>query len=476
LDSTVSCIFSSMSELVESFSGIRGIYNKSLTCEIAQKYAQAFLRLLDTKQFSNKPILLARDTRASSGILAQAFKGIFICEGRGVIDLGVASIPASQHSVRHFKAAGGVYITASHNPPEYNGWKFLDASGAVLRPSDAKQVIKFAQGPIPESKDGETGITYDKSEESVGAYIDFLASIVGDSGIKSIKEKKFTIIFDAGGGSAIKYIQPFAEKFGIKAVGVNCQEGEFNRPIEPTVENLTHLKSALKSSGADFALGFDADGDRAEMVLPDGEMVSGQYLVAMVVDSVLSSIKDARSQTVVFNDASSDLLSAVAKKHGARVLEVETGETNIVRAMKDLQSMVGGEGSTGGGIVSPQTCRDALLSSIIIVRHLTKTGKTVKQLIDSYPKFYTVFAKVSINPDFQIRSKIENFFAGNKSVKISKTGDEAGGIKIRHSGGAWLWLRQSKTEPSVMRVYADSKDEARAKELLEIGVKLVKGL
>ena len=148
----------------------------------------------------------------------------------------------------------------------------------------------------------------------------------------------------------------------------------------------------------------------------------------------------------------------------------------MVRAMRDAQSPVGGEGSVGGGIVAPHTCRDALLSSIIIVRHLAKMHKTIQQVIDAYPKFYTIFAKVYIKPDSKIRAKIEKFFITDKSMNISKTGDETGGIKMRYSDGSWLWFRQSKTEPSTIRVYADSQDETRAKELLRKGVEIVKGI
>ncbi len=165
------------------------------------------------------------------------------------------------------------------------------------------------------------------------------------------------------------------------------------------------------------------------------------------------------------------MVSAVAQKYGASTKEVEVGEVNVVDAMQELGSAVGGEGSSSGGIIAPQTCRDGLLACLIIVRHLTKTGQSLEAMLQTYPRFYTLNRKVAIPENSKIRNFLKNYFANISGAQITTTGDETGGFKIRFEDGAWLWFRQSKTEAGCMRVYAESKNEARAEELLALGVR-----
>lgn len=458
-----------MSGLVESFSGIRGVYGQSLTQELAERYAAAFVCWLQSKQGNSAPkVIVGRDTRASSKELANAFVAVFVAAGCEVVEVGVCSTPATEHAVRHFGCAGGVMITGSHNPPEHNGWKFLRADGAILSANDAELVIRYArEKKSPPQSAG--GTIRNAEREAVDAYLDFIAAVVGEEGMRAIQSKGFNLVFDCGGGAIIPIIKSAVLRFGIGGVLVNDTPGIFNRQIEPTPESLLGIVPKLQAAGADFAIGFDCDADRAEIVLPDGTMVSGQHLLALAVESVLSEHPDPASQVVVVTDATSDLVAEVAHRHGARIQEVEVGEVNVVDAMQKLGSAVGGEGSSSGGIIAPQTCRDGLLAFLIIVRHLANTGQSIASLLQTYPRFYTVNRKADILEFSNIRNFLKNYFAHITGAQITTTGGETGGFKIRFQDGAWLWFRQSKTEAGCMRVYAESKNELRAYELLERG-------
>lgn len=459
-----------MEKLAESFSGVRGTYPTPLSRAVAYAYAFSFMQFLGLHEHGNNTLVIGRDTRASGMAIVQAFAGFFVSEGWEVFDIGESSTPATEQAVRHFGAAGGVMITASHNPPEQNGWKLLSRAGSVLSASDMQWVIDRARQSdgLQKSPYVETGMIYDKTEESREAYARFVSTIVGEKHKQAIKNRGFKIIFDCGGGAVIPYIKPVCALFGITPICINAEPGFFGRSIEPTKESLANVPAIIKEHTADFAIAFDADADRAEIMLANGECVSGHHIVALLVDEILS---DTHAKApVVVNDATSDLVSLVAKKHGIKTIEVEVGESNVVSEMNKIGSKVGGEGSSGGGIVAPQMCRDGLLACLIIVRHLTRMHADISKVLFSYPAFYTVKQNCTIEPKPDIRKFLKKYFLSLEKVEITQTGDEQGGLKIRFKDGAWVWFRQSRTEPSIFRVLAESKNEARAKELLALGV------
>jgi len=459
-----------MDALVESFSGVRGIYGESLTDRHARQYAHAFLHWLHADQrIQNPVIIIARDTRPSGKALRDVFVQVLRGAGVQIVDIGISSTPATENAVRHFQADAGIMLTASHNPPEYNGWKLLRADGAIVGAGDAQEIISYARDEVtmPETAGGSV---VERADENIDAYVSFVASIVGDDALKAMQNAHIKLLFDCAGGAIIPCIKKAVEKAGIDAVYVNDELGVFNRAIEPTAQSLAPLVPRIGESGALFAVGFDADADRAEFVLPSGEIVSGQHALAVAVDEILSSTDNPESQTVVVNDATSDLVHEIAKKHNAQIHEVETGEVNVVDEMQKHQSLVGGEGSSGGSIISPQTCRDGLLSCLIIVRHIVKNGTTLERVLQNYPRFYTLNQKVKTRPKPNFRNLLESVFSADSSVvALQKTGDETGGLKVRYKDG-WVWFRRSKTEPGLVRVYAESPDEIRARALLDQAV------
>ncbi|MBN2111894.1 hypothetical protein JW707_02215, partial [Candidatus Woesearchaeota archaeon] len=341
--------------LVESFSGTRGIFKEDLGDRLIRNYTRAYAGLLKKKK-KRKAVMVGMDTRPSSAHIKEEMKKVFLEEGFDVIDVGFNTTPAIQLGVREFKAGGGVVISASHNEPEYNGWKFLSEKGSLLAPEEAEEVIRNRKKEIKPSN-GQRGKSVDKSTELREIYVKFVLDTVGEEGIEAIRKANLKVVVDPNGGAARVVIKDILEKTGVDAVYKNMNLGVFNRLIEPNEKSLAYLAFYVEDLKADLGAGWDCDGDRVELVLPNksefvkrnGKMLSGQYILALLVEDVLSEYK-GKHRVVVTNDATSNVVTEIAKKHNATVTEVEVGEINVVEKMDELKAPVGGEGSSSGGI------------------------------------------------------------------------------------------------------------------------------
>ncbi|MBW2992700.1 hypothetical protein KY345_05780 [Candidatus Woesearchaeota archaeon] len=452
--------------LAESFSGIRGIYKEDLDEDTAKHYAKAYSKFL-LKNTGKPLIIIGRDTRPSSEKLKDAMIEILL-QDCDVIDIGINTTPAIEFAVRHFKADGGIIITASHNEPEYNGWKFLQKNGSILEPDDSKEVIDtYRKIPNIEKKEfrgklEETNIT----EE----YINSVLEIIGEEGINKIKESSLKVVVDPNGGTAAVVIKQLLEKCNIEIIEMNMDLGIFKRKIEPNPETLVKVSEKVKETEADLGAGWDCDADRVELVDNKGDLISGQYVLAFAVKEIFS--KFMKDKTIVINDATSNLIKEIAKKENAEIEEVEVGETNVVKKMYELDSPIGGEGSNGGVIIPPARCREGILTLLIILKLLARTKKSLSELYEEMPKYFTPATKLKCSPENQIkiRELIENKFKA-ENYKIQKTGDETGGLKIIIDDKSWIYFRASKTEAGLYRIMADSDDEDKAKDLLARGIK-----
>lgn len=456
--------------LIESFSGIRGIYGKELNADVAMRYSFCYSEFLK-KRNKTPVIVVGTDTRASREELKNA-----VIEGLNtdVIDIGIAATPAVEFAVRHFKADGGVIITASHNEPEWNGFKFLDSDGAVLRPKDAKEVISKFDSIRKIDKtdffmdylaDGKVKVKKIIKQNVEKEYFEFLIGIIGKTNIEKIKKSKLKVIIDPNGGAA--YIaKKFLEKVGVEVIGVNMEAGIFKRVIEPNESSLSYLKKRIADKKADLAAGFDCDGDRIGIIARSG-FLSGHYALALIVDEILNKRSDS---PIVINDATSGVVKEVAKKHNVEFEEVEVGEINVVDTMEILGSAVGGEGSSSGVIIPPSKCRDGILTLLMILSIIAKKQKPLEKIIEEYPKYCTLTDKAKFNPKEhdKIKIKIKEHYL-KKGHKIQETGGISGGLKIVIDETSFLWFRASKTEGDVFRIMADSKDELKARSLLKEG-------
>ncbi|MEE9525164.1 MAG: hypothetical protein V3V78_00985 [Candidatus Woesearchaeota archaeon] len=479
--------------LTESFSGIRGLFNKDLTRKVVENYALAYSNFL--KKLNKKPLLiLGMDTRPSSPIIKEDMKKIFLSQGIDVYDVGFNTTPAIQHGVRHYKAQGGVIISASHNEPIWNGWKFLRSTGSVLRPEEIQEVINNSKAPGTQTtKESDSspkkqeirGTSEEHGSELRKSYVDFVLNQIGEKGIIAIQNANFKVVVDPNGGAASTVIKDLLAKLNVKMIGKNMPLGVFNRLVEPNEKSLAYLAYYVEDLEADIGAGWDCDGDRVELVIPNsskfskerGRMLSGQYILALIVEAVLSEY-EGMNRIVVTNDATSDLIKEVAKKHDARTVEVEVGEINVVEKMKELNAPVGGEGSSSGGIVPPSECRDGILSLIQILHLMAKRKQKVTGILEEFPAYYNSRVDIKCDPDSvpKMRAKLEQYWQNQSFIKeIRKTGDSTGGLKIirelEKHGPGWIWYRASKTEKGVFRIITDAQSKLYADKLLAMGEK-----
>jgi len=450
--------------LVESFSGIRGIYGTELNEEVIIKYANSYNQWLVLKKKTPK-IIVGRDTRPSGpDVFNHLIKGLNDCE---IIDVGVLPTAAIENAVRAFGCDGGIIITASHNEPIYNGFKFLDFDGAVLRPDDIDFIINRVHQIKKVVITSKKNNIINKRDEAIKEYKKFLKNIIKTEKI----DNDYKVLVDPNGGTGSISKEIF-EEFKIKCEFINMEEGKFFRLVEPNETSLKYLVNEIKRRNCQFAIGFDCDADRAEIVLDDGSLVSGNDILALLTEEILTNSKE-NQKTVVVNDATSYLVKEIALKYAAKWIEVEVGEINVTDKMIETKAQIAGEGSNGGVIIPPARCRDGILTFILLMKLIKSKNKSLKELIKELPKYHYIKEKVKLKEDFiKLRNKVKEYYIKN-GFEILETGDYTGGLKAIKDN-SWIWFRQSKTEDKVLRIIADSKNRNVSLGLIEEAKNLLK--
>lgn len=447
-------------DLVESFSGIRGIYGKGLSEELLRKYLFAYFKVFPK---ARERFLIAGDTRPSTSALKEA--ALDVLKGGEIVDAGIIPIEAAELAVLKFACQGGLYISASHNEPEYNGWKMLKEDGAILYAEQAEKVISLAHAKIEAEQTSEVKTIQRKEKEARRKYVDYVLEKLGPESVKEIQKANLKVLFDPNGGSSIGILKILAQELNLEADFVNDKPGVFGRMVEPKEESLAYLKEYFKAKDYAFAAGFDADADRVEFMTKEG-LVNGNYVLALASDALLQGTK---SQVVVTNDVTSYLVRDVIAKHQAVIKEVEVGETNVVSEMEKHNSIIGGEGSNGGVIMPPIKCRDGIMTTCLFLKQIAEKGKSLLDILKEYPKYFSSHNKVACEPEqaLLIKQKLEDYYE-KKGFLIKKTGNETGGLKAELDKNSYIWFRLSKTEPGCFRVYAETDtNQEKANNLAE---------
>jgi len=454
--------------LVESFSGIRGIYDDGLDEKVAARYAFSYLSLLKLKNKNSVKIVIGTDTRNSKDILKNAVIEVLDCE---IIEIGIASTPMVEFAVRYFNADGGIIITASHNEPYWNGFKFLDKDGAVLRPKDMDWVIRKYKElkklqQIKNNKNKTQKKIIKRYNEINQAYTGYVLNFLTREDKNKIKNSKIRVIIDPNGGTGI-IAKSILERLNVKVHAINMKSGIFNRTIEPNEDSLLYLTNDVREKKYDFAAGFDCDADRVEVVTSKG-LVSGNILLALIADEILSK---AKNKIIVVNDATSSVVKKIAKRHKAKYIETQVGEANVVDKIYSLNAPVGGEGSSSGVIIPPSRCRDGILTLIYLLKVVASNNKNLNELIKTLPQYY--YIKKNIKIDSKKYEKInENLklYYIKKNYKIKESG--AGSLKIFLNDNEFIWFRISKTEADILRIIIDSPNKKKAELLMKEAVNL----
>jgi len=443
--------------LIKSISGIRGTIGgkpgTSLTPIDVVKYTAAFGQWAMSS--GNKKIVIGRDGRMSGPMIAELVAQTLVSLGAEVIDLGLSTTPTVEFEVVAENAAGGIIITASHNPKEWNALKLLNEKGEFISAAVGAKVLEDAdKDNIQFSTVDQAGIRILKTDHA-SAHLDAIVShpLVDIALVASRKPK---IVIDAINSSGAIFVPALLKKMGIPAENIIVLNGEVNGRFahnpEPLPQHLTELSAAVIQHKADLGISVDPDVDRLVLVCEDGSMFGEEYTLVAVADYVLGKKKG----NTVSNLSSTKALKDITEKHGGQYFAAAVGEVNVVAKMKEVEAVIGGEGN--GGIIVPDFHygRDALIGIALFLTHLCSSTKTTKQLRNAYPDYFISKNKIELDGNIDLNK----IFSSLKEKYKAHTINTIDGLRIDFEND-WVHLRASNTEP-IIRIIAESNFETTA--------------
>jgi phosphomannomutase len=456
--------------LIKSISGIRGTIGgkegEGLTPLDIVKFTTAF-GYLCKEQSKSRKIVIGRDARISglmvSNIVASTLQSI----GFDVIDLGLSTTPTVEIAVPLEKAAGGIILTASHNPAQWNALKLLNAKGEFISAEEGEKVLKLAQKSDLEFVEIKALGSYTKDDSYIDKHIKLILDLPLVD-VKAISEKNFSVAIDCVNSTGGIAIPKLLNALGVKNIAqFFCEpNGKFPHNPEPLPENLGHISGKMKSGKFDVGIVVDPDVDRLALLCEDGSLFGEEYTLVAVADYVL---KKSPGNTVS-NLSSTKALKDITVKKGGTYNAAAVGEVNVVNKMKETNAIIGGEGN--GGVIYPKLHygRDALVGIALFLSYLAKLGKTVSELRAQYPNYHISKNKIELTPQVDvdgILKAIEDKYKNNPINTID-------GVKIEFEN-EWVHLRKSNTEP-IIRIYSESETPATAEHLANRIISDIKNL
>ena len=402
-------------------------------------------------------ILVGRDTRPSGLMAFNAIKEGLLATGHPVIDLGIIPTPAIEFAVPHLSTAGAIIITASHNPGEWNGLKFLDNNGLFLSPEKIARVYQ----PSPSKQTyAEIVISPPEKIEILPQYLQHVLKLVD---VQLIRQKKMKVAVDCVNGAVFQAAPKLLSELGCETILLNCEPtGIFPHLPEPRPENLISLCQKVKASGADIGLAFDPDGDRLALVSEDGKPLSEELTLAFCVDYILSR----KPGPVVINLSTSMVVEMLAKKYGVPAYRTPVGEYHVAKKMLEVSAVIGGEGN--GGVIYPagHPGRDGLIGTALILEYICRTGKKVSGLAKELPSYFLVKDKAALPayPKAEMEKRIKTAFP-------EATLDCQDGFRIAGKDW-WCQVRFSNTEP-IIRIFSESASEKEARNRVDFFKKVL---
>lgn len=430
--------------LMISVAGIRGIVGDSLTPEAVVRFAAAFGTFLGRGR-----VVLGRDSRLSGPVLEMAAEAGLRSAGCDVVRLGIVPTPTVQLMVKLMKARGGIAVTASHNPPQWNALKFIGRGGEFLDRETGREFLRIHdEGLIEHAPHDKLGGASDHPR-AVSEHVDRILSLPFIP-IAKIRRRKFKVAVDTCHGAGGPIFQELLDRLGCKTLSLHPEPtGDFSRPIEPLARNLSELEAAVKKNKADAGFATDADVDRLSIVTEKGQAIGEESTLALAALWRLSH----KRGLVVTNLSTSRMVDDIAAKLGGKVLRTAVGEANVVAAMKKGRAVLGGEGN--GGVIVPelQHARDAAAAMAMILGMMTESGGKLSKLASSLPTYHMVKETFPCETPAVAVKKVAVFFHDRPQ-------DHTDGVKIFFDHG-WLHVRGSGTEP-IVRAIAESADSKQA--------------
>lgn len=448
--------------LIKSISGIRGTIGGSqgdnLTPIDIVKFTTAYARFMSEKHGGKRlTIVVGRDARISGGMVNDIIEGTLLGCGVDVINVGLCTTPGTEMAVITYKADGGIIITASHNPKQWNALKLLNEKGEFLNDAEGKRVLALAEDESFSFPEVDAIGKVVKQEDFNPTHIQqVLALPLVD--VEAVKARKFKVVVDAVNSIGGVVTPALLKELGCEVVELNCTpNGEFAHNPEPLPENLTEISEVIRREKADLGVVVDPDVDRLALVNEDGTMFGEEYTLVAVADYILSQ----QVGNTVSNLSSSRALHDVTVAHGGEYTAAAVGEVNVVTKMKETGAIIGGEGN--GGVIYPELHygRDALVGVALFLTYLVKKGCSMTELRATYPAYYASKNKIQLTPAIDV----DNLLLEMKSRYAAERVTDIDGVKIDFAE-SWAHLRKSNTEP-IVRIYTEAKSPEEADSLAQ---------
>ena len=465
-------------------SGYRGVWGENLTREVVILYTRAFVSFLKEKK-GNPIILIGRDGRESGPEIREIILNELKNLGVEAVDGDIMPTPTVLFSVRKHRYTGAIIITASHNPIEYNGLKFINDKALFTINAEVQKINKYYEeeiakferespllveegvggGDQKELPPRPSGTPPLKGGEKTPNFLkEHADQIVANVNVEAIRAKKFKVAVDMINASACVLDPYLFEKLGVELIPLNnIPNGKFGHRPEPLRENLTDISKLAKESKADLGFVHDPDADRLVILDENGEVISEEYSIALAVENVLSKYP---GKNIVINLSTSQMSANIAKKYGSNCFRTKIGEGFVVEGMLMHNAIIGGEGN--GGIIYPtiNTVRDSFVGLSLILELLAERNKKISELVAELPKYFIKKDKWPIGGDLnEMYSKLKSNF---KNTLV----DEQDGIRFDFPDSSWIHLRPSNTEP-IIRLFGEAKTQERIEELFNEAKKLL---
>jgi len=432
-----------------SISGLRGIVGESLVPEVVVKYANAFAMFTGRKK-----IVIGRDGRYHGAMLAEILAGTLAANGCDVMDIGICPTPTVQLAAEHSDTAGGIAVTASHNPLEWNGLKFINDHGVFLDAEENKRLWSYVEKKTKYSSYETTG-TIEHNDFFLRDHIRRVLAIKSVD-VEAIRRRHFKVVVDCVNAAGSMVVPQLLHELGCITVKMNCDgSGKFPRKPEPLPENLTEIMLGVKSEGADLGIVVDPDVDRLVLITEKGEPFSEEYTIAQAVKFIFEKTP-VEQRIAAVNLSTTRAVDKIARELDGKIYRSAVGEINVVKKMKEMNSVIGGEGS--GGVILPEVHygRDALVGIGITLQHLLEFGGTLSEMKNSLPKFEIVKKRIALG-----KKSPEKIIAAIKKHYSKFEMNTEDGLKI-DAADYWIHLRKSNTEP-IIRVIAEAATEKEAR-------------
>ncbi|MBO5350663.1 MAG: phosphoglucosamine mutase [Alistipes sp.] len=458
--------------LIKSISGIRGTIGgpqgENLTPIDVVKFTTAYTRLIAERNPGRKVrIVVGRDARLSGELVRDLVVGTLLASGADVIDVGLCTTPGTEMAVITKRADGGIIITASHNPRQWNALKLLNSAGEFLSDVKGKEVLAMAE---------EVGYNYPtineigKMEEVSDFNEEHIRQVLTLKGVdvEAVKARKFRVVVDAVNSVGGVVIPALLRELGCEVVELNCDPtGEFAHNPEPLAENLTEICEAVVKEKADLGVVVDPDVDRLAFIMENGVMFGEEYTLVAVSQYIL---KEFGAGATVSNLSSSRALRDVTEALGGSYTAAAVGEVNVTTKMKEVGAVIGGEGN--GGVIYPELHygRDALVGVALFLTYFAKLNKTMTELRAELPAYFASKNKIELTPAIDV----DKVLVEMKERYSNENVTDIDGVKIDFAEN-WVHLRKSNTEP-IIRVYTEAKSQAEADQLAERFIAEIKAI